>query len=65
MRTTLEKPLAPGDTAEVMLRLLTPWDPGECRLRITPVQELVAWFRDIDPGNAVEFTVRADAHDHL
>jgi abequosyltransferase len=65
MRTTLTKPLAPGDTADVTLRLLTPWEPGEYRLRITPVQELVAWFGDIDPSNALELTVRAAAHDDL
>lgn len=65
MRTTLTKPLPPGETAEVTLRLLTPWDPGEYRLRITPVQELVAWFGDIDPENALELTVRAAAHDDL
>ena len=65
MRTTLAKPLAPGDTAEVTLRLLTPWEPGEYSLRITPVQELVAWFGDVDPGNALELTVRAAAHDDL
>jgi putative sugar O-methyltransferase len=65
MRTTLKKPLAPGETAEVTLRLLTPWEPGEYRLRITPVQELVAWFGDVDPGNALELTVRAAPHDDL
>jgi hypothetical protein len=65
MRTTLTKPLAPGDTDEVTLRLLTPWEPGEYRLRITPVQELVAWFGDVDPDNALELTVRAAAHDDL
>ena len=65
MRTTLARPLAPGETAQVTLRLLTPWEPGEYRLRITPVQELVAWFADVDPENAVEFRVRAAAHDAL
>lgn len=65
MRTVLAKPLAPGQTVEVTLRLLTPWEPGEYRLRITPVQELVAWFGDVDPANAVEFRVRATTHDEL
>ena len=65
MRTTLARPLAPGETAQVTLRLLTPWEPGEYRLRITPVQELVAWFADVDPENAAEFRVRAAAHDEL
>jgi hypothetical protein len=65
MRTTLAKPLAPGETAEVTLRLLTPWEPGEYRLAIMPVQELVAWFGDVDPANALELTVRAGAHDDL
>ena len=30
-----------------------------------PVQELVAWFGDVDPGNAFELTVRAAVHDDL
>jgi hypothetical protein len=65
MRTTLTKPLAPGETAEVTLRLLTPWQPGEYLLLITPVQELVAWFADVDPANALELSVRAGAHDDV
>ena len=39
------------------LRLLTPWEPGTYTLQITPVQELVAWFADVDRASAFEVLV--------
>ena len=34
-----------------------PWEPGRYELRISPVQELVAWFDDVDPANGARFEV--------
>jgi abequosyltransferase len=56
-RTALRRPLAPRGEAELTLRLRTPWTPGTYELRISPVQELVAWFDDLDPANGVRATV--------
>ena len=41
-------------------RVNAPWVPGDYELRISPVQELVAWFDDIDPANGVRFHVRLE-----
>lgn len=61
LRTTLQRALKPGCSAELELKVLTPWEPGRYELRISPVQELVAWFDDLDSGNGARFdvTVRA------
>jgi len=36
----------------VMIRVQAPAVPGEYELRVTMVQEFVAWFDDLDGGNA-------------
>jgi glycosyltransferase involved in cell wall biosynthesis len=64
-RAELSSPLVPGASATVTLRLMTPWEPGEYRLRITPVQEHVAWFGDVDPASALDLDVRAVPHDDV
>jgi len=56
-RELLRRPLDPRGEDDVTLRLLAPWTPGTYELRISPVQELVAWFDDIDPANGVRATI--------
>ena len=56
-REPLRRPLPPGGEAAVTLRVLTPWEPGAYTLELSPVQELVAWFADAEPGSALAFPV--------
>jgi hypothetical protein len=56
-RELLHRPLDLRGETEVMLRVLAPWRPGTYELRISPVQELVAWFDDIDPANGLRATI--------
>jgi hypothetical protein len=65
LRSELRTPLGPGASTTLPLRLLTPWEPGDYRLRIMLVQELVAWFGDVDPANALELDVQALTHDDV
>jgi hypothetical protein len=43
-RTALPGPLRPGQTTEADVRVTAPNDPGNFILRVTLVQEMVAWF---------------------
>jgi hypothetical protein len=52
LRTTLPRALPPGEDLNVMIRVQAPAVPGEYELRVTMVQEFVAWFDDLDGGNA-------------
>lgn len=45
-RTPLVHPLAPGESCTLPLRLLAPTEPGQYRLELDLVQELVTWFAD-------------------
>jgi len=56
-RTRLPQSIAPKTSAECYLGLRTPPTPGTYELRVTLVQEGVAWFDDLDPGNAWGTTV--------
>jgi glycosyl transferase family 2 len=47
-RARLGGPLAPGAAVELELELRAPERPGRYRLRISPLQEHVAWFDDLD-----------------
>ena len=51
VRTPLPRPLAPGETADGSMRVVAPRAPGRYLLRLSLVQEGVAWFDDIDPDN--------------
>jgi hypothetical protein len=42
------------------MRVQAPDDPGDYILRITLVQEHVAWFDDIDLANSLSGTVRVE-----
>jgi hypothetical protein len=45
-RTDLLRPVMPGESVDVRLNIRTPVKPGEYRLIIELVQELVQWFAD-------------------
>ena len=50
----LPQTLRAGETCEASLRVAAPSAPGRYILRISVVQEGVAWFDDIDPENGAE-----------
>ncbi len=56
-RHQLPRPLRPGQTVTLDARIQAPWEPGDYELRISPVQELVAWFDDLDPANGASIRV--------
>ena len=56
-RTRLPRSIAPGTSADCYLGLRVPATPGVYELRVTLVQEGVAWFDDLDPANAWGTTV--------
>ena len=60
-RFPLPENLPPGDSTEVTERIRVPDEPGSYRLRITLVQEGVAWFDDTADGSAVSFQVEVRA----
>ena len=45
-RTDLPRPVMAGDSIDLRVRIRTPAEPGEYRLVIELVQELVQWFAD-------------------
>ena len=53
VRTPLPRALAQGETADDAMRVVAPSAPGEYVLRLSAVQEGVAWFDDIDPNNGM------------
>jgi hypothetical protein len=57
IRTPLPRPLAPGDTLEASMRVVAPRSPGRYVLRLSVVQEGVAWFDDVDPNNGAQAEV--------
>jgi hypothetical protein len=46
LRTDLPRPVPPGNSIDVPLKIRTPAEPGEYQLQIELVQELVVWFKD-------------------
>jgi len=58
LRDGFPTPLEPGQSQPLTCRLLVPFETGEYRLRISPVQEHVAWFDDLDRANGLEARVR-------
>lgn len=58
LRDAFPSPLQPGESQSVTCRLLVPFEIGDYALRISPVQENVAWFDDLDRANGVEARVR-------
>jgi Domain of unknown function (DUF4915) len=58
-RNGLSRAVLPGYSLNLSVALRAPSKPGQYKLRISPVQEWVAWFDDIDPANGfcVDVTV--------
>jgi glycosyltransferase involved in cell wall biosynthesis len=57
-RTPLDPPLQAGERRTYELTLSAPPQPGDYLLRISPVQELVAWFDELDRDNGWAAPVR-------
>jgi len=51
LRTPLPRPLGPGETVDGSIRVAAPGTPGRYVLRLSVVQEGIAWYDDIDPDN--------------
>jgi acetolactate synthase I/II/III large subunit len=60
LRTALPRGVLPLGSDALKMRVQAPDDPGDYILRITLVQEHVAWFDDIDPANSLSGTVRVE-----
>jgi hypothetical protein len=56
-RIPLGQPLLPDDSRTFEMSLLAPDAPGRHRLRISLVQEGVAWFDELAPNNGAQFDV--------
>jgi acetolactate synthase I/II/III large subunit len=56
-RTRLPQSIAPRTGADCLVGIRAPAAPGTYELRVTLVQEGVAWFDDLDPANAWAATV--------
>jgi hypothetical protein len=54
IRTALPALLQPGHVATVAISVQAPATPGDYRLRLTAVQENVAWFDGDDPQSALD-----------
>lgn len=53
LRTMLPCAVCPGETLSCRVGVTAPWASGHYILRITLVQEMVAWFDDVDIANSV------------
>jgi hypothetical protein len=56
-RTLLAGLVPPSYTQDCLLKVVVPADPGDYLLRISLVQEQVAWFDDIEPSNGLAVEV--------
>jgi hypothetical protein len=61
IREPLPRPLPPEGRAGVPVRILAPWEPGAATLRLSLVQEWVAWWEDLDPDHALVASVEVTA----
>jgi acetolactate synthase I/II/III large subunit len=57
LRTRLQPALPPKQPTRYTMRIQAPATPGQVVLRITMVEESVAWFDNVDASNAFEFPV--------
>jgi acetolactate synthase-1/2/3 large subunit len=57
LRTELPRTVFPGESVDLTLRIVVPAAAGAAILRVTALQEGIAWFDDQDASNAVEFAV--------
>jgi acetolactate synthase-1/2/3 large subunit len=58
VRLALHGSLVPGGEDQAQVEIPAPDRPGDYLLRATLVQEHVAWFDALDPGNAVDAAVQ-------
>jgi hypothetical protein len=58
VRSILPHPIVAGAAADCRLGLVAPSNPGDYELRVTLVQEEVAWFDDHDHSNGFSARVR-------
>jgi hypothetical protein len=61
VRSPLPRAIPPGQTVPAAMRVVAPSMSGRYALRLSLVQEGVAWFDDIDPSNGIEVPVRVSA----
>ena len=61
VRTPLPRTLEPGGAGDGAVRVVAPRAAGRYVLRLSVVQEGVAWFDDIDPGNGATAEVDVTA----
>jgi len=52
-RAELPRSVPPGETVHGTLTVTAPVEAAELVLRLSPVQEFVRWFDDVDPANGV------------
>lgn len=64
-RTPLPRTLSPGDSIACIVRIVAPQRAGSFILRLTLVQEMVSWFDDIDPANALSIETDVVADDAM
>ena len=57
LHTPLSRPLQPGESDPVQMRIAAPESPGNYTLAVTLLQENVAWFDDVDPANGARGAV--------
>lgn len=60
-RTSLPGGIAAGSSVRVPVRVITPTECGDHRLRITLVQEGVVWFDIVAPETAVSLAIRIES----
>jgi acetolactate synthase-1/2/3 large subunit len=65
LRARLPKSLAPGERVSCTIRVVAPSQVGRFILRFALVQELVAWFDDVDPANALSSVVDVTSVDDV
>ena len=56
-RSRLPRTMFPGESIEMTAYVVVPPAAGRAKLRITALQEGVAWFDDQDPASAIDFIV--------
>ncbi len=64
-RARFARPVGPRETASAEALLFAPRDPGRYRVRLAPVQELVAWFDEVDPAARCESWVAVESVEGL
>lgn len=52
--------LRPGAATRVALPVVAPDRPGAWRLAVSPIQDAIAWFDDLDPGNGAVIEVEVE-----